>query len=305
MAHDPVSTPESAFDDVPGYDYEPRSVTVDAPGDPEMAYVDTDPDGGADETFLCLHGEPTWGFLYRKMVPTLAERGRVVVPDFLGFGRSDKYTEREAYDYRLHYDAIEEFVETLDLTDVTLVCQDWGGIVGLPVAVNNAERFARLVPMNTDCPTGEAEMADEWYDFRDFVERVDDLPVGMLIQNATATELSDEVLAAYEAPFPDEASKAGAREWPDMVPRADGGDGGDITSAAREDLAEWEKPAFVLFADSDPITRGARDPLRELIPTASEQPDTWVEGAMHFLQEDAGEAIAAEIVDFVDRTPRS
>jgi haloalkane dehalogenase len=303
MAHEPVGTPEAAFDEVPDYDYEPHYVTVDAPGDPEMAYVDTNPEGDAEETFLCLHGEPTWGFLYRKMIPTLAERGRVVVPDALGFGRSDKYTDREAYDYRLHYDATVDFIETLDLTDVTLVCQDWGGLIGLPVAVNNEERFARIIPMNTDCPTGTAEMADEWYDFRDFVERADPLPIGMLIQNATATELSDAELAAYEAPFPDEELKAGAREWPDMVPRADGGDGGDITSAAREDLGDWQKPAFVLFADSDPITRGARDPLRELIPTASEQPDTWIEGAMHFLQEDAGEEIAVEIVDFVDRTP--
>jgi haloalkane dehalogenase len=303
MASEPVSTPEDALAEIPDYDYEPRYVTIEgAPGDPEMAYIDTDPDGEREETFLCLHGEPTWGFLYRKMVPTLAERGRVVVPDFLGFGRSDKYTDREDYDYRLHYDAIEEFVETLDLTDVTLVCQDWGGLVGLPVAVDNEERFARLVPMNTDCPTGTAEMADEWYDFRDFVETADPLPIGMLVQNATATELSDAELAAYEAPFPDEAAKAGAREFPDMVPRADGGDGGEVTSAAREELGEWEKPAFVLFADSDPITRAARDPIRELIPTASDQPDTWIEGAMHFLQEDAGEGIAAEIVDFVDRT---
>jgi len=296
------STPESAFAAVPDYDYEPRAVTVDAPGDPEMAYVDTAPDGDAAETFLCLHGEPTWGFLYRKMIPTLAERGRVVVPDFLGFGRSDKYTTREEYDYRLHYDALVDFVETLDLTDVTLIGQDWGGILGLPVAVNHPERFARLVPMNTDCPTGEAEMAEEWYEFRDFVERVDELPIAMLIDNATATELSDEVLGAYEAPFPEEELKAGAREWPDMVPRADGGDGAEITSAAREKLGEWDKPAFVLFGDADPITRGARDPLRELIPTASEQPDVWIEGAMHFLQEDAGAEIAREIVAFVDRT---
>ncbi len=296
------STPEAAFDAVPDYDYEPRSVTVDAPGDPEMATVDAGRDDGG-ETFLCLHGEPTWGFLYRKMIPTLAERGRVVVPDFIGFGRSDKYTERDEYSYRLHYDALEQFVETLDLRGITLVCQDWGGLLGLPVAVNNPDRFARLVPMNTGCPTGEDEMADAWYEFRDFVESVDELPISMLIDNGCATDLSDEVLAAYDAPFPDEALKAGAREWPDMVPRADGGDGAEITSAARAKLGEWDKPAFVLFADSDPITSGGRDPLRELISTASEQPDIWIDGAAHFLQEDAGEEIAEEIVDFVDRTP--
>jgi haloalkane dehalogenase len=296
------STPESAFADIPDYDYEPRYVTIDAPGDPEMAYVDTDPDGDAEETFLCLHGEPTWGFLYRKMIPTLSERGRVVVPDAIGFGRSDKYTERDEYTYRLHYDAMEQFIAELDLEDVTLVCQDWGGLIGLPVAANNQERFARLVPMNTDCPTGEAEMAEAWYEFRDFVERVDELPIGMLIENACEREVSDAALAAYEAPFPEEELKAGAREWPDMVPRADGGDGGEITSAGREKLGDWQKPAFVLFSADDPITRASRDPLRELIPTADEQPDIWIDDAGHFLQEDAGEEIAREIVDFVDRT---
>ncbi len=296
------STPEDAFDDVPDYDYEPHYLTIDAPENPEMAYVDTDPDCDADETFLCLHGEPTWGFLYRKMVPTLAERGRVLVPDAIGFGRSDKYTSRDDYTYRLHYDAMEQFIADLDLTDITLVCQDWGGLIGLPVAANNQDRFARIVPMNTDCPTGTAKPSDDWYEFHDFVEEVAELPISMLIDNATATDLSDEELAAYDAPFPEEEMKAGAREWPDMVPRADGGDGGEITRAARETLGDWDKPAFVLFGDSDPITGSSRDPLRELIPTASEQPDIWIEGAMHFLQEDAGEEIAEEIVDFVDRT---
>jgi haloalkane dehalogenase len=291
------TTPGSAFADVPDYDYPVSRVAV---GEPEMAYVDVAGDG--DETFLCLHGEPTWGFLYRKMLPRLADRGRVVVPDAVGFGRSEKYTDREAYTFRDHYAWLEAFVEALDLTEITLVCQDWGGILGLTLAANEPERFARLVPMNTGVPTGRQAMPPEWEEFRAFVERVDELPVGMLIQNATTTDLSEEVLAAYEAPFPDEALKAGAREWPDMVPRQGGGDGADMTSAAAERLGEWEKPAFVLFSDSDPITRDNRDPLREHIPTATDQPDTWIEGAGHFLQEDAGEAVAAEIVGFVDRT---
>jgi haloalkane dehalogenase len=307
-----LTTPEERFADVPDYDHEPAYVEVDVdPADggdeanPRMAYVDvgaTDAGGEAEETFLCLHGEPTWGFLYRKMMPGLAERGRVVVPDLLGFGRSDKYDRREAYDYELHYDALAGLVEALDLTNVTLVCQDWGGILALPYATRNPERFARLVPMNTGVPSGRQEMPEAWEEFRAFVERVEELPIGMLIQNATATELSEEVIAAYEAPFHTEAAKAGAREFPDMVPRQGGGDGAEYTREAAARLKEWEKPAFVLFADSDPITRSNRDPLRELIPTAQDQPDVWVEGAMHFLQEDAGERIAEEIVAFVDRT---
>ncbi len=295
-------TPEAAFEAVPDYDYEPSTVTIDAPDQPAMAYVDTDPSGDAAETFLCLHGEPTWGFLYREMVPTLSERGRVVVPDFLGFGRSDKYTDRDAYSYRLHYDALQQFVTDLDLEDVTLVCQDWGGILGLPVAVEHPERFARLLPMNTDCPTGDAEMTEAWHAFREMVESAEELAVSRIVDGGTVDDLDPAVRAAYDAPFPDEASKAGARAWPDMVPRASGGDGGDITSAARERLRDWDEPAFVLFSDGDPITRGARDPLRALIPTATEQPDVWIEGAGHFLQEDAGPEVAREIVDFVDRT---
>jgi haloalkane dehalogenase len=295
-----VTTPEERFEDLPGFDYERHVVTV-GDDDLEMAYVDEGSED-AEETFLCLHGEPTWGYLYRKMIPTLAERGRVVVPDFVGFGRSEKLTEREAYSFEFHYDTLAAFVETLDLTDLTLVCQDWGGILGLTYAAHQPERFARLVPMNTGVPSGRQEMPEAWEEFRSFVERVDELPVGMLIQNATATDLSEEVLAAYEAPFHTEASKAGAREWPDMVPRKGGGDGAEMTQAAASRLSEWEKPAFVLFSDSDPITRDNRDPLRELIPTASDQPDVWVEDAMHFLQEDAGEEIAEEVVAFVDRT---
>lgn len=292
-----IRTPESAFADVPNYDYPVERVDV---GGVEMAYVDVAGDG--DETFLCLHGEPTWGFLYRKMIPRLADRGRVVVPDAVGFGRSEKYTDREAYTFDRHYDALVTFVEELDLDDVTLVCQDWGGILGLTVAGHHPERFARLVPMNTDVPTGDQEMAPEWEAFHEFVETTDELPIGDLVREATVTDLPEEVVAAYEAPFHTEAAKAGARAWPGMVPRKGGGDGAKKTRAARERLGEWQKPAFVLFSEDDPITRGARDPLREHIPTAREQPDVWVSDAGHFLQEDAGAEIADRIVDFVDRT---
>ena len=295
-----TTTPEERFEDVPDYEYPHEKVAVTDDG-AEMAYVDVPGDG--EETFLLMHGEPTWGFLYRKMIPTLSEHGRVIVPDMLGLGRSDKYTDPDAYSFDLHYDAFETLLfDELDLSEITLVCQDWGGILGLALAGHNPERFARLVAMNTGVPDGTQEMSDAWHQFADFVENVEELPIGMLIQNATAEELSEEVIAAYEAPFPTEESKACARVLPFLIPHSPDDEGADTMQAAKQRLSEWEKPAFVLFSDSDPITRNARDPLRELIPTASEQPDTWIEGAMHFLQEDKGEEIGAEIAAFVERT---
>jgi haloalkane dehalogenase len=295
-----TSTPEERFEDIPGYDYPHEKVPVTEDG-AEMAYVDVEGEG--EETFLLMHGEPTWGFLYRKMIPILSEYGRVIVPDMLGLGRSDKYTDPDAYSFDLHYDSFETLLfEELDLSEVTLVCQDWGGILGLGLAGHNPERFARIVAMNTGVPDGTQEMSDAWHQFADFVENVEELPIGMLIQNATAGELPEEVVAAYEAPFPTEESKACARVLPFLIPHSPDDEGADTMQAAKQRLSEWEKPAFVLFSDSDPITRNARDPLRELIPTASEQPDTWIEGAMHFLQEDSGEEIAEEIAAFVERS---
>ena len=295
-----VQTPPERFDDVPDYDYPHHRVPVTEDG-AQMAYVDVEGEG--DETFVLLHGEPTWGFLYRKLIPTLSQHGRVVVPDLLGLGRSDKYTDPDAYTFDRMYDSLERLLlEELALEDVTLVCQDWGGILGLTMAGHNPERFARLVPMNTGLPDGSQSMSDAWHQFATFVEQVEELPIGMLLENATATDLPDAVVAAYEAPFHTEESKACARALPALVPQSPDDDGAAKVRAARERLAEWEKPAFVLFSDSDPITGAARDPLRDLLPTASEQPDVWVEGAMHFLQEDAGEEIAEEVVAFVERT---
>jgi haloalkane dehalogenase len=291
------------FVDVSGFDHEPSYVDVGAatPADEDvrMAYVEA---GEGPETFLCLHGEPTWSYLYREMIPTLAERGRVVAPDLLGFGRSDRFTDRDAYSVRLHYDALAEFVAQLDLTDVTLVCQDWGGLLGLSLAAHEPERFARIVPMNTGLPDGTQPIPDVWFDFAEVVETADDLDLGRIVQKARVREVDESVLDAYRAPFTTEGSKAAARTFPGLVPKAPDDPGADLLRESKERLSAWEKPAFVLFGDSDPIFHGARAPLRDLIPTASEQPDVWVENAGHFLQEDAGEAVAEHIVAFVDRT---
>jgi haloalkane dehalogenase len=296
-----IGTPEARFEDVRGYDYPHDSVTV-TDDDAQMAYVDAPGEGGGEETFLCLHGEPTWGFLYRKMIPGLRERGRVVVPDFLGFGRSDKYTDVDAYSFELHYETLRRFVETLDLESVTLVCQDWGSILGLPFAVSDQpERFDRVVAMNALLTDGDVELVDTWYRFKEVVVEADDLDVTRVIDGGCVNDLSADAIRGYSAPFPDEESKAGAYAWPPMVPQTPDMPGADRHARLREDLREWEKPFFVLFSDSDPITRSYRDLFRDLVPTADEEPDVWVEDAGHFLQEDAGEACAEHIVEFVDR----
>jgi len=296
-----LQAPESAFADVPDFEYEPRFVETDVA---EVAYVDRpyEGDGEPSTTFLCLHGEPTWSFLYRRMMPTLAERGRVVAPDLPGFGRSEKWPAVEDYTFDRLAAALEGFIAGLDLTDVTLVCQDWGGILGLTLAAERPERFDRLVPMNTGLPDGTQEMPDLWWAFHDAMAEREPLHPERTVRQGCATSLDDEVVAAYGAPFPDQDHVAGARALPGLVPTDPDDPGADRVRAAREALADWDKPAFVLFADGDPITRGSRDDLRELLPTASEQPDVWVEGAAHFLQEDAGEAVAERIVAFVDRT---
>jgi haloalkane dehalogenase len=292
-----IRAPEERFEDLPGYPWEPEYVDV---GGPEMAYVDVEGDG--DETFLCLHGEPTWSYLYRKMIPTLSEAGRVVVPDLVGFGQSDKFEDQADYTYDRMYDTVETFVEELDLTNVTLVCQDWGGLLGLPVAANNPERFARLVPMNTGLPDGTQNMPDIWHDFKDMAKDDPNFDVAQLVAGGCLSDLDEDVEAAYGAPFPDESHMAGARIMPSRVPIEPDMGGADTIGEARETFEDWQKPVFVLFSDSDPITHGSRDDLRDLFPTASEQPDTWIEGGAHFLQEDEGETVAEEIVAFVDRT---
>jgi haloalkane dehalogenase len=292
-----LRTPEERFEDLPGFGFDRGNVEV---GDTRLGYVEAAGDG--EETFLCLHGEPTWSYLYRKMLPGLAERGRAIALDLPGLGRSDKYPEVEDYTYDRLYDDLEGAVEALDLEGVTLVCQDWGGLLGLRVAAHNPGRFDRLVPMNTGLPTGEHGMPDVWHQFREMVETAPELDVGHLVANGCATDVDEAVMDAYRAPFPDESYKAGARAYPGLVPTEPDHPSAAPLRDARERLADWEKPAFVLFSDSDPITRPSRDDLRALIPTASDQPDTWVEGGAHFLQEDVGEAVAEEVVAFVDRT---
>lgn len=297
---DVVSTPEERFEDLEDFPYDANHVDVDADGEElSMGYVDH---SEGDECFLLLHGEPTWGYLYRKMIPPLAEEGRVVVPDLIGFGRSDKPTRMDDYTYSMEYEAVESFIETLDLRDVTIVCQDWGGLLGLYAVTEMPDRFSRVVPMNTGLPDGTQEMSEEWHQFKSFVENTEDLPIGTMIEAGCYGDLTDEVKQGYEAPFPGPRYMAGARAMPLRVPLDPDDDGARQMREAREFFREWEKPAFVLFGDSDPITKPSRNWFRELIPSAEDEPDVWIREAAHFLQEDAGREIAEHIVRFVERT---
>ena len=294
----PYRTPDDRFADLPDFPYAPNYVTV---GDGlRMHYVDE----GDGSPILCLHGAPTWAYLYRHMIPPMADAHRVVVPDFIGFGRSDKFTAVDDYSFELHAETLSAFIEALGLADVTLVVQDWGGLLGLAYAARQPERIARLVILNTFLPTGEEEKSRAFLTWRRFVENTPDLPVGTVVRRGLADpdRLSEAEEAAYDAPFPTPESKAGAVAWPLLIPMTPDDPVAAVMRETRARLADWSKPALELFAPADPILGGAQGFFRSLIPTASEQPEVTIDDAGHFLQEEKGPEIAQHTLAFIDRT---
>lgn len=292
-----IRTPDARFNNLPDFNYPPHYVEVNGL---RMHYVEA----GTGDPILCLHGEPTWSFLYRKMIPPLTQVGRVIAPDLIGFGRSDKYTEINDYSYQMHFDSLVAFITALDLQRITLVCQDWGGILGLPIVTEMPERFARLVIMNTGLPGGDSRMTDAFMQWRAFAERTGrDLEPGQLLKISAVNPdtIPPEIVAAYDAPFPDASYRAGVAAFPLLIPLQPDAPGAAKIRAAREKLSGWMKPALVLFSDSDPVTRGGDAFFRKLLPTA--QATVTIAGAGHFLQEDQGEAVAAHIVRFMGSTP--
>jgi haloalkane dehalogenase len=290
-----LRTPEERFAALEGFAFEPRSVAVDGL---RMAYVDEGPPGAPP--VLLLHGEPSWSYLYRKMIPPLVAAGhRVVAPDLIGFGRSDKPAAREAYSYQRHVDWTRAFVSALGLEGITLFCQDWGGLIGLRLVAEMEERFARVVASNTFLPTGDRRPPDAFFAWQRFSQEVPELPVGRIVAGGCARPVSAAVQAGYEAPFPDETYKAGARAFPLLVPSRPDDPASAPNRAAWERLARFEKPFLTLFGDSDPITRGGERVLQAKIPGAAGQPHAVIAKAGHFVQEDAGEEVAEHIVRFV------
>jgi haloalkane dehalogenase len=284
-------TPDERFATLPGFPYEPHYVDQDGL---RMHYLDE----GQGDPVLCLHGEPTWSFLYRKMIPGLAAAARVVAPDYFGFGRSDKPTDAAWYTFERHCAAIAGLVEDLDLRGLTVVVQDWGGPIGLQLAVEQPDRVARLVILNTGVGGGRPP-SETWLRFREVVRAAGgDFQAGRLIRAAAVRGLTDDVVAAYDAPFPAPESKAGVLAFPELVPTEPEHPNTAPLMAIREALGSWEKPALVLFGDSDPIFRPeVAEAIARWIPGAL--PAELVEQAGHFVQEDAGEEVAARIVEFL------
>ena len=283
-------TRDERFDDLPGFPFAPNYVDVDGL---RMHYVDE----GEGSPVVCFHGEPSWSYLYRHMLPPLVGAGhRVVCPDLAGFGRSDKPTDFGWYSYDRHCEQVAGVLDALDLGGVTVVVQDWGGPIGLRWAVEHADRVDRLVILNTGLFTGRVSRG--FLQWRAFAERNPDLPVGMVLQGATTTELSPAVVAAYEAPFPTPESKAGAATFPLLVPVDPTAPGAAEMATVMDELSRWDKPALVAFSDSDPVfpSPKAGQVFVDLIPGAGEQ--VTVEGGGHFLQEDRGGAIAERILEW-------
>jgi haloalkane dehalogenase len=288
---DVFRTPEEHFAGLPGFPFAPRYLEQDGL---RMHYLDE----GEGDPVLCLHGEPTWSFLYRRMIPVLAAVARVVAPDYFGFGRSDKPTAAEWYTFDRHSASIRRLVEELDLRRMTVVVQDWGGPIGLRLAVEQPERVERLVILNTGVGGGRPP-SETWLRFREVVRAAGgDFQPGRLIRTAAVRGLADDAVAAYDAPFPAPESKAGVLAFPEQVPTEPEHPNTAPLMAIREALASWEKPVLVLFGDSDPIFRPeVAEAIAERIPGAL--PSELVENAGHFVQEDAGEEVAARIVEFL------
>jgi haloalkane dehalogenase len=288
---DAYRTPDERFEGLPGYPFEPHYVEQDGL---RLHYLDE----GSGPPVLLLHGEPTWSYLYRKIIPELTPSVRAIAPDYFGFGRSDKPLAREDYTYDFHVGAIRKLVEELDLRDATVVVQDWGGPVGLRLAVENPDRFSRLVIMNTGIGGGRPP-SEEWLRFRDWMNRLgEEIVPGRLVEISAVQPIADEVVEAYSAPWPVPESKQGILAFPDLVPISP--DHPDLPAhlAVRESLSQWDRPSLVLFSDSDPIfSPRAAERIAAHIPGAGD-PEI-VAGAGHFLQEDQGELIGRRIAQFV------
>jgi haloalkane dehalogenase len=287
-----IRTPHSRFENLPGYDFTAHYVDVDGL---RMHYVDE----GAGDVVLLLHGEPSWSYLYRHMIPPLRNAGfRVIAPDLIGFGKSDKPLRQTDYSYARHVAWIRQFIEMLNLEDINLFCQDWGALIGLRVAAENEQRFARVAVGNGFMPTGDENFPRAFRIWRAFARWSPWFPIGRILQSGTVNELSSAEMAAYDAPFPSRKYKSGARAFPRLVPTEPDNPASADNRRAWETLEQWQKPFLTTFSNRDLITRGADRPFQQRVPGAQSREHVKIRNAGHFLQEDKGEELADVLVDF-------
>ena len=294
-----LRTPDDRFRDLPDFPFEPHYQDVDGL---RIHYLDEGPRTG--EVVLLLHGEPTWCFLYRKMIPVLTGAGlRVIAPDFIGFGRSDKLTRREDYSYALHVDLMRRFLNLLGLRGITLFGQDWGGLIGLRLVAEGAERFERVVVANTGLPDGMLPINPAFFQWQEYSQKAPRFESGRIVGRGTAAGIAPEVARAYDAPFPDPTYQEGARVFPILVPIEADDPAAVANGQAWKALRRWTKPFLTAFSDGDPIMAGGDKVFQNLVPGAAGQPHLVIHGAGHFLQEDKGVELAQAIVEFVHRNP--
>jgi haloalkane dehalogenase len=293
-----LRTPAERFVNLPGYDFAPHYIEI---AGLRIHYVDVGPEDA--EPVLMLHGEPSWSYLYRKMIPIIAAAGyRAIAPDLVGFGRSDKPARREDYTYQRHVDWMYGLIAALDLRHITLVGQDWGGLIGLRLAAEHERRFARIVAANTFLPTGDQPASEAFLSWQRYSQETPNFHAGGIVKGGCVNKPAPEIIAAYDAPFPDDRYLAGARQFPMLVPVSPDDPATIPNRRAWEVLKRWEKPFLTAFSDSDAITRGGDRAFQALVPGTRGQPHRTIVGAGHFLQEDKGEELAQIIVDFLAKT---
>ena len=296
-----LRTADERFADLPGYPFEPNYVDISDQdgGTLRVHYLDEGPADGP--VVLAMHGEPSWSYLYRKMTPLLVAAGlRVIAPDLVGFGKSDKPTEQSDYTYERHVAWMQEaIIDHLDLRGATFFGQDWGGLVGLRLVAENPDRFDRVIVGNTGLPTGDHPPGEAFMAWQKFSQTTPTFDVGFLLNSATITELSAAEIAAYDAPFPDDSYKAGARIFPSLVPTQPDDPAATANKAAWEVFKKWDKPFITCFSDSDPVTAGGDKAFLAIVPGTKGQPHVTVANAHHFFQEDAAPQLAQIIVDAI------
>jgi haloalkane dehalogenase len=292
-----LRTPDECFSNLKDYPFAPNFIQID---DLRMHYLDEGSPSG--KIILLMHGEPTWSYLYRKIIPILSREGyRIIAPDLIGFGKSDKPSAFEDYSYKNHVNWIAKFIQTLDLQNITLFCQDWGGLIGLRVAAENEALFAGIIASNTGLPTGDQPPSEAFKQWQEFSQVVPVFPTGNIVKGASVNTLSAEEIAAYDAPFPEEKYKAAARIFPKLVPTTPDDPASEDNRKAWHVLMKWQKPFLTCFSDSDPITKGGDMILQGMIPGTKGQSHTTIEKGGHFVQEDKPEELAKIILEFMQK----